>query len=363
MNFFIGASSTVLVQAAGVLAVWVVMRQVPTINGWTFDEILLVYGLLTLAKSINHMFADNLWTLGRSYIRTGTFDRFLVRPIDPLFHLLADRFCHDGIGNFLVGVALVGKAAWALGIEPGLANIVYLAVAVVSGGAIFDWGSHYIDQLLDLARAGAGEGNEDVGEGDVDLGLFLARRHQHREQVAHRQGEHDQRRDGAGEVGGAALRRQHRHEGRQGGGGGGISLGEQGAGGSSAGGASGGGAIAVAGITRRARRRDGQRVEDRGKDDEDEAGVTGRLDAGGEQRGEDHQAGEQRDHRVESDDRGAGVHAARSRSPARRSRSAGPDRPPPPPMAARAWRPRAPVRSPRCTRSRVFSARAWGSTW
>jgi ABC-2 type transport system permease protein len=137
MNFVIGAASTVLVQAAGVLTIWVVMRQVPDINGWTFDELLLVYGLLTLAKSINHMFADNLWTLGRSYIRTGGFDRFLVRPIDPLFHLLADRFCHDGIGNFLVGLALVIKSTTALGIEPSMANGVYLLLVVASGGGIF----------------------------------------------------------------------------------------------------------------------------------------------------------------------------------------------------------------------------------
>ena len=75
----------------------------------------LIYGLVTLAKSINHMFADNLWTIGRQYIRTGAFDRFLVRPIDPLFHLLADRFCHDGIGNFLVGLTLVVQ----LGAHPG----------------------------------------------------------------------------------------------------------------------------------------------------------------------------------------------------------------------------------------------------
>ena len=137
VNFLIGASSTIFLQAASLLAIWAVMRQVPEINGWSFDEILLVYGLLTLAKSINHMFADNLWTLGNSYVRTGAFDRFLVRPIDPLFHLLADRFCHDGIGNFLVGVALVAKATISLGLAPSPANLVYLALAVVSGGAIF----------------------------------------------------------------------------------------------------------------------------------------------------------------------------------------------------------------------------------
>jgi len=136
-NFIIGASSTIFLQASSIIAIWVVMQQVPTLNGWNYDEILLVYGLITLAKSINHMFADNLWTLGRTYIRSGGFDRFLVRPINPLFHLLADRFCQDGVGNFLVGVALVIKSSISLHIVWTADKLLMLLVAVVSGGLIF----------------------------------------------------------------------------------------------------------------------------------------------------------------------------------------------------------------------------------
>ncbi|NTU79123.1 MAG: ABC transporter permease [Chloroflexales bacterium] len=137
LNFLIGASSTLVLEATSLLALWVVVRQVPDLNGWTLDEILLIYGLLVLAKSISHMFADNLWTLGWAYIRSGQFDRFLVRPIDPLFHLLADRFCHDGIGNFVIGSALVAKAWAGLAIPVTALNLTYLGLAVLSGGAIF----------------------------------------------------------------------------------------------------------------------------------------------------------------------------------------------------------------------------------
>jgi ABC-2 type transport system permease protein len=137
VNFLIGASSTIILQIAGLLTIWVVMSQIPSLNGWTLNEVLLVYGLLTLSKSINHMFADNLWTIGMNYVRTGEFDRFLVRPIDPLFHLLADRFCHDGIGNFLIGAGLVAVSSAALGIAWTPLNLLYLIVAVLSGGAIF----------------------------------------------------------------------------------------------------------------------------------------------------------------------------------------------------------------------------------
>src|SRR3970040_1084224 len=128
LNFFIGATSTIFLQTAGLLTIWVVMRQIPDLNGWSYDEVLLIYGLLTLAKSINHMFADNLWTIGWAYIRSGDFDRFLVRPIDPLFHRLADRFCHDGLGNFLVGAVLVGKAMVSLGIRLTPLSALYLVL-------------------------------------------------------------------------------------------------------------------------------------------------------------------------------------------------------------------------------------------
>lgn len=136
-NFVIGAVSTIVQQAAALLTLWVVMRQVPSLQGWDFNEVMLIYGLLTLAQSLNHMFADNLWTIGWSYVRSGDFDRFLVRPLNPLFHLLADRFCHDGIGHFLTGLALVGGATSAMGFEWTAWKVVYAVVAVLSGGAIF----------------------------------------------------------------------------------------------------------------------------------------------------------------------------------------------------------------------------------
>jgi len=137
LNFFIGAISTVILQTASLAAVWVVMRQIPSLNGWSFYEVILVCGLLTMGESITHMFADNLWTVGMNYVRSGDFDRFLVRPIDPLFHLLADRFCHDGIGNFLTGAVLIGLSMQQLGIAFSFLHIVYIIVSVLSGGLIF----------------------------------------------------------------------------------------------------------------------------------------------------------------------------------------------------------------------------------
>ncbi len=137
LNFFIGATSTAILQAASLAAIWVVMRQIPSLNGWNFYEVILIYGFLTMGESITHMFADNLWTIGWNYVRSGDFDRFLVRPINPLFHLLADRFCHDGIGNFITGAVLIGVAMQQLGIAITPLRILYILITVISGGLIF----------------------------------------------------------------------------------------------------------------------------------------------------------------------------------------------------------------------------------
>ncbi|HEY0604046.1 MAG TPA: ABC-2 family transporter protein [Herpetosiphonaceae bacterium] len=137
VNFLIGVASTIVFQATGLLTIGVVMQHVSSLQGWSYYEVLLLYGLLVLSKSLNHMFADNLWSVGQDYIQTGAFDRFLLRPIDPLFHLLADRFCHDGVGEFLVGITLVGISLAALGITLTPLTALYLLIAVLSGGVIF----------------------------------------------------------------------------------------------------------------------------------------------------------------------------------------------------------------------------------
>ncbi len=136
VNFAIGAASTIIMQTAGLLTIWVVMSQIPSLNGWSLSEVLLIYGLLTLCRSIEHTFADNLWTIGR-YVRQGTFDRLLVRPLDPLFQLIADRFNQDGVGNFLVGLVITLYALSTLNIGWTPLKILYLPIAVASGTGIF----------------------------------------------------------------------------------------------------------------------------------------------------------------------------------------------------------------------------------
>jgi ABC-2 type transport system permease protein len=91
---------------------------------------------MSLSRSLNQMFTDSTWQLG-GYIRRGGFDRFLIRPMNPLFHLLANQFNTDGIGNFLVGLVLVVEAGRELGVYTSAFAVLYTVVSVFSGAVIF----------------------------------------------------------------------------------------------------------------------------------------------------------------------------------------------------------------------------------
>lgn len=133
----LGLLSTIAQQAIGLLVVWGAMLKVPRLNGWNYNQILFAYGILTLAKALNHLVADNLWSLGHVYLRAGRLDPLLVRPLNPLFHLLVDRFNPEGLGYLLMGLVLTLRSASATGIAWTWFKFLYLFVAVLSGGAIF----------------------------------------------------------------------------------------------------------------------------------------------------------------------------------------------------------------------------------
>lgn len=135
-DFVVGVVSTFINQFYGIFFVWVIFENIKQIHGWTFYEITFVYGLLTMAKGLDMFFFDNLSCLGLEYVREGTFDIFMIRPISPLFQLIASYMQQDGIGLLILGIVVITKSLAELHISLGFFDIVMLILFVISGTAI-----------------------------------------------------------------------------------------------------------------------------------------------------------------------------------------------------------------------------------
>ncbi|WP_442600283.1 ABC transporter permease [Neobacillus sp. D3-1R] len=137
IDFLIGVISVMLEQFASIFFVKVVFDHIEQINGWNFYEILFIYGIAATGRSIHQIFFDNLWTLGWQYIRPGKLDRLLIRPINPLFHVVADRLHQDGFGQLIIGLIILGTSIPHLDITWGLIPVLILIVLIISSGLIF----------------------------------------------------------------------------------------------------------------------------------------------------------------------------------------------------------------------------------
>lgn len=128
-------------ESTGIIVIYFALLKFDTLNGWNLPEMLFLFSLLFLTYGIMILFFTGLRDFGRT-IRTGGFDRFLLRPRGVLFQLIfvnADWFAAIGHGG--LGLLLFLLSAGRVGIQWSVFNVVYYIFALVGGvliqGAIF----------------------------------------------------------------------------------------------------------------------------------------------------------------------------------------------------------------------------------
>lgn len=136
-DFWIGLMGFLLFQASGILFLSLVFDQIPLLQGWSFAQLLFIYGFAQIPRGIDHLFCDNLWMLSGQIIVKGEFDKYLTRPISPLFHLISEVFQPDALGELIVGLAVLIVAAVQLGLTWGPLEWLGLGVLALLGSVIY----------------------------------------------------------------------------------------------------------------------------------------------------------------------------------------------------------------------------------
>ncbi|MCB4987084.1 ABC-2 family transporter protein, partial [Streptococcus mutans] len=105
-DFIIGLTGVIVSQGFTLVFLSIIFSKIPRLVGWSFHDIMFIYGFSLLPKGIDHLFFDNLWALGQRLIRRGDFDKYLLRPINPLFHVMVEIFQIDALGELIFSVIL-----------------------------------------------------------------------------------------------------------------------------------------------------------------------------------------------------------------------------------------------------------------
>ena len=121
-------------QATGFAFAWVVLSRFESLAGWTLGQVAFLYGLRLIVHAVAGVLTGPVFGL-QDQVRSGEFDRYLVRPLSPLVSFLTQSAQISILGDLLGGLAIFLWANQLVGIAWTPLAILYLAFAI-AGGAL-----------------------------------------------------------------------------------------------------------------------------------------------------------------------------------------------------------------------------------
>jgi len=127
-----------LVQAGVQLVILAVLfARVPSLRGWSYEQVLFIYGFSLLPLGLFNIVSSNLYRFGERYVIEGHFDRVLLRPINPLAQIMFEEFNISGVNEIVVGIGVMAHAAMRLGLVWGPPDLALLLVLALAAALIF----------------------------------------------------------------------------------------------------------------------------------------------------------------------------------------------------------------------------------
>lgn len=135
-SFAVEVLSQVFIVLVEFVEVYAVFHQVDDLGGFDFAEVSLIYGLSVLSFGIADLVVGHLDQLP-FYVRTGTFDALLLRPLSPLGQLVTSDFSLRRLGRVGTGVVVLVVALVAVDVDWTPARALLVVVTPIAGAAIF----------------------------------------------------------------------------------------------------------------------------------------------------------------------------------------------------------------------------------
>jgi ABC-2 type transport system permease protein len=105
--------------------------------GWTLPQVALFYATVNIAFALADMISRGFDVFGPQFVKTGDFDRLLLRPRAAALQLIGYQLRLTRLGRLLQGALVLAVAIGMLHMSWGAREIVLLAGAIAGGMALF----------------------------------------------------------------------------------------------------------------------------------------------------------------------------------------------------------------------------------
>ena len=119
------------------LGIWALFARFRRLEGWGFGEVALLYGVVSVSFALADSLTRGFDLFGEQFVKTGDFDRLLVRPRSTVLQLLGYELRVTRIGRLAQGVLAWGVGVHLSQVAWSPASWAVLVSAVAGGIALF----------------------------------------------------------------------------------------------------------------------------------------------------------------------------------------------------------------------------------
>lgn len=120
-----------------VLAIGALFARFGQVQGWRFGEVVFFYGIVSTSFAIADFLTRGFDVFGTDFVKTGAFDRVLLRPRSAALQLVGYEFRLSRIGRLLQALAALAIASATLHFRWGAPQVGLALWAVMGGVALF----------------------------------------------------------------------------------------------------------------------------------------------------------------------------------------------------------------------------------
>lgn len=136
VDYLVGMVSQISFQIIELIFIWIVFQNTDNIAGWTFEHLLLLYGVMMLSISVTELLFDSTYDIGNRLIRKGKFDTILLRPVHPLISVLGESESSTVFGYLVLSIVLIVSMLIKLQVSVTFFLVVKILYFGILGGLI-----------------------------------------------------------------------------------------------------------------------------------------------------------------------------------------------------------------------------------
>lgn len=135
-SFFLSAIGQFLVSFMVFLGIFFMFQRFSKVEGFTYSEVLLCFSMMLLEFSLAEMFARGFDTFS-GMVRTGEFDRILVRPQNEIIQVLGSKFELTRIGRMMQAVVMFVYGIVQSEVNWSFTKILTVLFMLIGGTVVF----------------------------------------------------------------------------------------------------------------------------------------------------------------------------------------------------------------------------------